>query len=303
LRLEDAGSSRVVADIVPTARSDRWPTYVLLFSATLWGVSWWPMQRLAAAGVRGPALSLISYGAVGLVGLPLLWRARARWRTRLRLLLLIAAFGGWANASFVMALTQGDVIREMLLFYLAPAWSVLGARVVLGEGVSARRGLAVVLALVGAYLVIGAGGSVGLGRVTAADALALSAGITFAANNLTTRVAGAIPIASKTVAMMIGCAVFSGLTLAVLGQGIPPLTVNTGLGLLLFSAVWIVAGTATTSYGVTHLQAGRAGLILLAELVASVVSASLINGRIPSAPEICGAAFILAAAAIDIIET
>ena len=291
------------ADIVATRMGNRLPTLVLLFSATLWGLVWWPMQRLAAAGVRGPALALIAYGGVGLAGLPWLWRERAHWRPELRQLLLIAAFGGWANASFVMALTQGDVVREMLLFYLAPAWSVLGGRLVLGEALSARRGLAVALALAGAFLVIRAGGPIESGAVTAADWLALSAGVTFAVSNLLTRAARRIPIASKTVAITLGCALFSALTLGVLSQPMPSISVDVGLGLLVFSVVWIVAGTATTSYGVTHLQASRSALILLLELLTSVVSASVIQGRLPSLLEVVGGTLILAAAAIDIVAS
>lgn len=287
----------------PAPAGPRTAGLVLLFSAALWGMSWWPMQQLAAAGVQGPAMALITYGAVGLAGLPLLWHQRALWRDKVGLLLLIAALGGWAAASFVMTLTQGDVVREMLLFYLAPAWSVLGGRAVLGERIGLRRGLALVLALIGAFLVIRAGGPIGSGAITTADWLALSSGVTFAANNLASRVAGAIPVTSKIIAALLGCALLSALTMAALGQALPSVTANVGLGLLGFALVWTFAGTWTTSYGVTHMEAGRAALIILSELVVAIVSASLMNGRVPSSPEIVGGVLILAAAAMDVIES
>ena len=276
---------------------------VLFFSATLWGLAWWPLQNLAAAGLHGPALSTLCYGAAGLAGLPLLWRERRRWQQRRRLLLLIALFGGWGSASFVLALTSGDVVREMLLFYLAPAWSVLGGRFFLGEAVRPRRWLAVACALLGAYLVIRAGGPVSTSAITYADWLALSSGLTFAGNNLTTRAGADIPVTSKIVASMLACALLSGVVLALQGLSIPSVSGELVLGMLGFLLVWIVVGNATTSYGVTHLEAGRAALIILAELVAAVLSVSLINGRTPAALELAGGALILGAAALDGLES
>jgi len=286
-----------------TARRARFSTLVLLFSSSLWGISWWPLQLLAAEGVQGPALAMMTYGVVGICGLPMLWRQRTHWRTKPGLLLWMMVVGGWAAASFVMMLASGDVVREMLLFYLAPAWSVVGARLLLGERVNLRRGLGLALALVGAFLVIRAGGSIGAGSITTADWLALSSGIAFAGNNLTARAASSIPVTTKVIASMIGCALLSALTMVALGQGVPVISPDVGLGLLGFALLWTFAGTWTTSYGVTHLQAGRAALIILSELVVALVSASLVNSRVPSMLEILGGVLILAAAAVDAPES
>jgi drug/metabolite transporter (DMT)-like permease len=257
------------------------------------------MQALAAAGVPGPALAVFSYGGVGALGLPLLWRTHARWRPRWRRLLLIALLGGWANASFILSLTLGDVVREMLLFYLAPAWSVLGARVALGERVRLRRWLAVALALAGAFLVIRAGGPIRAGTLSVADLLAVSSGLAFAGNNLATRSAAAIPVAAKTVAAMIGCGLLSGLVLLALHEPLAAPSLPAAAGVAAFALLWVAVGSSTTSYGVTHLEAGRAALIILSELVSAVVSASLIKNRPPSALEVAGGLLILCAAAID----
>ena len=131
------------------------PVAVLLFSSSVWGLSWLPLKAFAEHGLSGPLLALLTYGLVGLVGLPWLWRERALWLRDKRLLLALVVLGGWGNASFVSALVLGDVVRVMLLFYLAPVWSVLGGRLFLGEAVSLRRAGAVALALIGAFLVVG----------------------------------------------------------------------------------------------------------------------------------------------------
>ena len=286
------------------AAPDRLPSLVLLFSASLWGLSWWPMQQLGALGVPGPALTLMAYGGVGLLGLPLLWRERAQWRRRPDQVLLIAVLGGWAAASFVVAMTQGDVVREMLLFYLAPAWSVLGARFLLRERLGRRRIAAVTLAMAGAWLVIrGNGGAGGPGAITTADLMALSSSITFAGNNLVTRAATQIPVASKAILLMLGCAAASALLMAAIAMPLPALSGAAALGVGAFALVWILGGSSTTAYGMTHLEAGRSAIILLAELVAAVASASLVKGRVPSLPELLGGSLILGAAALDILES
>ena len=292
-------SSRPVAR---AAVSPRLAGLVLLFSATLWGLSWWPMRQLGAAGVAGPVLSLLAYGASGLLGLPLLLRERRQWQRHPAKVAMIAVFGGWAAASFILAMTQGDVVREMLLFYLAPAWSVLGGRLVLKEPLGIRRGVAVAIALAGAYLVIRAGGSVRGGGITAADLLALSSGITFAANNLVMRAAQEISVSSKTIIMMLGCGTLSALAVAGAGSPMPPASAAAVLGVGAFALVWIIGGSATTAFGMSHLEAGRSAVILLAELVAAVASASIAQQRMPTATELAGAALILAAAALDILE-
>ena len=282
--------------------NSRLPVLVLTGSAMLWGLSWWPMQKLGAAGVAGPMLALLSYGGVGLLSLPLLWRERAFWRHRLGQMAAIALFGGWAATSFLQAMSEGDVVREMLLFYLAPAWSVLGGRFLLKEHLSARRSFAIGAAMAGAFLVIQAGGTLGKATITVADALALSAGLSFAAGNLATRAASEIPLASKTSAQLLGCALLSILTIAVTGMPWQPMGASSIWGVAAFSLIWIAAGTTTTAYGMSKLEAGHSALIILAELVTAVVSASAVNHRAPSGLEVLGGALILSAAAIDGLE-
>lgn len=284
---------------MPDAPSSRRAALVLLCSASLWGASWWPLQHLAAAGVAGPALAMLSYGLVGACGLPWLWRWRAAWRGRPGLLLWMMLVGGWAAASFVMMLALGDVVREMLLFYLTPAWTVLGARLLLGERVDARRLLCVACAMAGAFLVIRAGGPLRLDSFSLADWLALSSGLAFAANNLTARIVGSVPVTLKVIASSLGCAVLSGALLPLLHVPLPAPDTGTAFSVLGFALVWTFAGTWTTSYGVTHLPAGRAVVILLSQLVVALVSASLAAARVPAALEAVGCALIVAAALLD----
>ncbi|MGY4827178.1 DMT family transporter [Sphaerotilaceae bacterium SBD11-9] len=290
--------------VLAAPRSTAWPVAVLLFSATLWGLSWWPLKGFAAAGIAGPVLVLLTYGVVGLIGLPWLLRERGAWRGEGRQLLLLALVGGWANAAFVSALVQGDVVRVMLLFYLSPVWSVLGGRVFLGERLSRRRLGAVGLALAGAFLVVG-----GFGMLEAAfgvaDLLALSAGLAFAGNNIVSRSAQRIPMASKTVSVFAGSGVASLVMLALGPVAIawPTPSLPLGAALVAYAFGWMVLATATWQYGVTHVEAGRAGVIMVAELLIALVSASLLGQNHLAPLEWLGGALIAAAALIEATDT
>jgi drug/metabolite transporter (DMT)-like permease len=278
------------------------PISILTFSAVMWGVTWWPLKQFGAVGLSGPMISLASYGLVGLIGLPFLLRERKAWQGQIQLLLLLALFGGWANASFVRALMTGDVVRVMLLFYLAPVWSVLGGRLFLHETVTRRRLLAVTIALAGAFLVIGGTAAFNT-SLSVADLLAISAGLAFAANNLVTRAAQNIPMASKTIAVFIGCGVVSGLMVLQQNAIQPAWSPALVMALLAFGFGWLVLATFTTQYGVTHIETGRAGIILIVELLAAVISAVLIGGEKLLPREMLGGVLIASAAVIEATDS
>lgn len=271
---------------------------LLFFSATLWGLSWWPLKAFAAQGLAGATLSLLSYGPVALCGLVLLGRQHAAWRDRAGLLLLLGLVGGSANVAFVTALMQGEVVRVMLLFYLSPVWSVLGGRLFLGERIGRRRLLAVLLALAGLGAVLG-GSAAFASALSATDWLALASGLAFAGNNLLARATPSVPMASKTVAVFLGGTLTAAVMLA-LGAPAPAwggLSAGTVLGVLAYGFLWLGLAMVTWQYGVTHLETGRAAVILITELVVAV-SSSVLMGEEQLVPRLVLGALLIGAAAL-----
>ena len=107
------------------------PVLALVFNAFVWGVSWWPFRQLHGAGVH-PLWATALVFTLAVVGL-LLARPGVFTRTRAYpALWLLALSSGLTNVAFNWAVTVGDVVRVVLLFYLMPAWSVLLAWRVLG---------------------------------------------------------------------------------------------------------------------------------------------------------------------------
>jgi drug/metabolite transporter (DMT)-like permease len=277
----------------------RLPTLALLLSATLWGLSWWPLRQLNQAGVGGLLLAVSVYGLAGLPGLWMLRRQWPDWRGERGFMLLLALLGGYAHLSFLLAMIYGDVARVIMLFFLAPAWSVLGGKYWLGETVGRRRWIATGLALSGAFLLVGAEDAAWQDRVSATDWLALSSGMAFAAGNLLNRRMQAAPIASKTFAVFLGCAVLAGGLAAFQPVAAPPSSLYAWLGLAVYALAWLLPANLASSYGLTHLPAGRAALLLLVELPVTVVSAMLLGAEILEPNELAGGLLILTATALD----
>src|SRR2546427_9833654 len=130
------------------------PAWALLAGAAFWGVVWYPFRLLAQAGIDGIWSTLFTYGLALVVGVACFPRhARSLWPLH-PLALLMALAIGWSNLAYVLGVLEGEVMRVLLLFYLAPLWTVPLARLLLEERLD-RRGLAVMaLAFAGAMAML-----------------------------------------------------------------------------------------------------------------------------------------------------
>ena len=277
------------------------PIAILLAGSVLWGLFWWPLKALAGAGVAGSFVQLVAYALPALVLAPWAWASRAAWQNRLGLLMLIALLGGWANASFASALTHGAVVRVMLLFYLAPVWTIVAARIVLAEPITPQRLAALAMAMTGLAFTLG-GPQVFAAPLGAIDLLALSSGLAFALTNVAIRAAHggeALPESARAVAVFASCAALSAGFMLWANEAPPELDTTTTLWLLALGLLWVLPGTLATYYGVARLEAGRAAILLLAELVVGVASAVIIGGEHLGLKEAIGGALILAAAVLE----
>ena len=274
------------------------PVVVLFAASVLWGCTWWPLKQLAQLGVSGLPQILVAYGAAALLLLPVLFVQRKRWRGEAKFMAGIFLLGGTANLAFAYALIHGEVVRVMVLFYMLPVWGALGGRLFLGERIDSCRAVAVAGALTGALLILG-GIDALRGTISWPDVLAISCGVTFAGNNLVFRARQTIPVATKTAAMLLGA---SGFAAALLIVGVQPWPETTAAGWLAtvgYGLAWLLLATLGTQFGVTHMEAGRASIIIILELIIAVASAVLIGGERMSPAEMAGGALILAA---DVIE-
>lgn len=270
----------------------------LLVGALFWGMLWWPLKALDGIGVAGSIVQVFAYGLAALLLLPFALRSFAQWRDQLGLLAIITLMGGWANASLVTSLTEGSVVRVMLLFFLAPVWTILAARIFLGEAVTRMRLLSLLMALTGLVATLG-GPELFSTPLSMIDLLALSSGLAFALNNVAVRVAHHLTDSVRATAMIGGCALIALGFLTFGAKPVQLLDAQQVGAMLALGLLWILPGTLVTFYGVARLDAGRAAILLLGELVVAVISAVLIGGEYLSWREALGGSLILSAAVIE----
>jgi len=276
------------------------PALALVLNAFTWGVSWWPFRQLAAAGLHPLAATVLIY----LLAVAVLTLARpAAWRevvTYPALWVLVLA-SGTTNAAFNWAVTIGDVVRVVLLFYLMPVWAVLLARVLLHEPLAGRTLLRVGLALAGALLILwprdGAGWP--LPR-SLAEWLGVVGGFSFALNNVMLRREAARSEAARALAMFAGGALVSLLLmLALSGRGIVPGLPAPAWGWIggaVALGAFFLASNLALQYGAARLSAHATAVIMLSEVIFASVSALLLGASKVDGWVLLGGAAIIAAA-------
>ena len=175
----------------------------LLLNAFVFGLSWWPFRALQSQGLHPLWATSMTLG-MALVCL-LLLRPKA-WRGLIshpQLWGLLLA-SGLTNVCFNWAITIGDVVRVVLLFYLMPGWVVLLAWPLLGEKPSRGSMLRLALALTGVVIILKTSASSWPLPHSLADWLALLGGLCFALTNILLRKLNQTPPDGRMLAMFAG---------------------------------------------------------------------------------------------------
>jgi drug/metabolite transporter (DMT)-like permease len=276
------------------------PALALVFNAFTWGVSCRPFRHLEHNGLHPLAATTLIY----LLAVAVLTLARpAAWREVLkhRALWVLVVASGTTNAAFNWAVTIGDVVRVVLLFYLMPLWAVLLARLLLHEPLSRATLARGALALGGALLILwprdGAGWP--LPR-SLPDWLGVVGGFSFALNNVMLRREAARSEAARALAMFFGGALIALLLWSALRSqdvvpGLPAPAWGWIAGAVALGLLFLASNLAL-QYGAARLPANTTAVIMLSEVLFASVSAVLLGAGAIDAFVVFGGAAIIAAA-------
>ena len=263
----------------------------------VWGLIWYPYRVLDHAGVSGETATFLTYSIALAFGLLLsgpVWRelhVAGWWGVALTLC------AGWTNLGYVLAMLGGEVMRVLLLFYLAPLWTVLLARWMLVEKLD-RYGYAVIaLSLSGAMVMLWQP-DMGLPLPqNRAEWLGLSAGMGFATTNVLARRIQHLSVNFKSASVWFGTALLTAFALLSHGgftsqvQSIAP----DMWVLVLLVALVLCATSFTAQYGLANLPANQSIVLFMLELAVAAVSSYFLAGERMDVREIVGAALIVAA--------
>lgn len=270
--------------------------FSLLLAATLWGVFWWPLRWVEGLGLHGLWITLFIYLGTTVYMLPLMWGRLGELHQRPWILLAIALSSGWCNTAFILAMLEGQVVRVLILFYLSPVWATLLGWLVLKEHLSRRAIVVLIVAMIGALIMLYHPHTGYPWPRGAADWYALSSGFAFAMTNMFVRMDAQRSTQVKTVFAWLGVIALSGVALMIVPSPTPgPFYPAIGAALLV-GLVMMSIMTFAVVYGVSNMPVHRSAVILLFELVAGAVSSQLLTEEQVRLQEWVGGALILAAA-------
>lgn len=291
----------MLSTMFPQPSAVLFPAFSCAIAAMLWGVLWYPLRLLEQNGVPGLWATLLIYIVALLPVIIPCWQLRQQYLHQKVNYSLLALVAGWTNLAFILAMLEGEVVRVLLLFYLSPVWAMLMARLFLGEKIEVPGLIALVLAMVGAVIMLWHPQFFST-PVSLADGYAITAGMAFASTNVLIRRIGHVHWSLKLGSAWIGVVIISAIGLVLSVEAAPDFNGMTLSLILLLGFPFMFIMTWTAQYGVTHLPVQTSSIIFLLEIIAGAVSAAWLTTEVLSRAEYVGGVLIIAAGLIGVIK-
>ncbi len=280
-----------------------WASLIVFATGTGWGLYWLPVRQIAALGLSG-AWGVFAIATAALVLLaPFGWRGRAALRAAPPLALASIALCGVAFMLYSVGLNYGRVAIVVILFFLTPVWSTLLGRYLIGWPVTGRRLVVLVLGIGGLLMMLGAGGTLPLPR-NLGEWLGLTSGFLWALSTVGIRVKATTGPFEAAFVLVLG-AWIGAIIVAPLLEPVPQFAMLARpwaiLGWVMVAGLFgVAAAMVAIMWAATKLDPARVGVLLMAEVFVSAISAALIAGESLSWIELLGGGLVLIAGLIEV---
>lgn len=275
-----------------------------LASAVLWGIWWIPIRMLNEFGFEGAwaglAMSIAAAPALFLYCLAKRHSFKLTRRSVAGALLI-----GAAITTYSSALAFTDVVRAVLLFYLAPAWSIAFEWAFSGRKPTWGCVLAVAVSLFGMALILSRGELVGgnlLGdalALTSGFAWAIGAGVVFSESNQSP--------AGLAFASVLGSILISAISVAYFGASFGSLPETDKIVSALPTAVvsgsgYFAAIMVMTIWAAKRIPPALMSFLLSAEIVSGVGTSALVLDESFGLIELIGSVCVVSAAFMEFVD-
>lgn len=275
------------------------PILALLAGSGIWGIIWYPYRLLEQSGISGEASTTIAYLFALILGL-VLFRKSIRlsliFNGEAHLLFWIGLFAGWANIAYIVGIVHGEIMRVLLLFYLAPLWTTIFARILLNEQLSLYGYLVIALSLTGATSILWQPANAFPLPSSFGDWMGLLGGFMFALVNVLIRKDQRHNIQLKSLAIWIGitlvglvCCQLISTPFVITDISIHSWLILLGVGFIMFLS------SVLLQFGLTHTPANQAIVILLFELIVAAITAYFLADEALTPLEWAGGLMIISA--------
>ena len=277
------------------------PETAIAISGAFWGLYWIPVRHLQAGGVGVVWFTLCLFVSVLALLVPLLVRyppARAAFTPRM---LLTGLLTGGAFVLYTVSIVLTEVVAAILLFYMSPVWATVLGRVLLAERFTASRVVALVMGLGGLWVVLGSESGVPLPR-NPGDWCALAAGVMWALGTLRVHQDAATSSAAHAVSLFVGGALVIGVVALMQDMAGPPPPVTAASAAIVLAMAAVSLLTAwSILWGARLLSPGRAGLLLMMEVITGLASAAVLAGEPFGMAQVFGSMLIAGAVVVEVL--
>tara|TARA_B100000029_G_scaffold506256_2_gene588686 strand:- start:213 stop:1124 length:912 start_codon:yes stop_codon:yes gene_type:complete len=204
------------------------------------------------------------------------------------------------------SLLRGDIAKVVVLFYLAPIWGTVFAKLFLKKLFGLNRIIAIVLGLIGLEIIVGIEKGIFI-PTELVEWIAILAGISWALGTTFFHLAKPTNSIEKTS--------FTGFMVSILfiffcfipgGRNLdfPISLINLNIvyfWIISFSIFWLLPSILLTYFSVEILDPGRINILLAFEVVVGFASAALLTNELIGAREIMGAIFVVSSCFVDVV--
>ena len=291
----------MTAQLISSPSSNLQASAVVVASAAAWGCWWIPLRTIDAFGFRGDWASVAVLCIAAICLAPFIARRAGRLMRAGAMVWGTGLFFGAMFATYQHGLISGDVVRVTLLFYLAPVWGSILSMLVLGARFSLLRLVVILLGFAGAAVILDFTEGVpmphGLG-----EWMGLGSGITFAVGaTFAHKVKGSYEVEKTWLSFVFGAGIAA--IFIVVNPVYPAPDADQLLAVVPFATAAVlfilIPITWAMVWGAQRLDPGRVSLLLMFEVIAASVSASLFAGEPYGSEKLIGTAMILSAGALD----
>ena len=281
------------------------PVSVAVFSAVLWGLWWIPIRHLDQNGFGGALAGFAMNSAALPVVLVVVFLRRSGWQLSPRGM-LASALVGVAVTTYATALAYADVVKVVLLFYLAPAWSTLIECSFMGRKWTWQSLVAVAASLGGMLLILGR--DLSWSGVGPGEAMALASGMAWSMGAALLFMDKRVNTVHAALVAVIAAVATGGLAVAAERlAGVAPSDVAASLGLEAIGLAALTGGLyfapmiALTLWSARLLPPALMSFLLSAEIISGVASSALLLDERFGAIEVLGTLCIVSGAVIEFV--
>ena len=284
------------------------PNFAIILSTLLWGTWWFPLRLLNESANNNAIPLTLSFLIAGLFLLCFsLKNVHLLSKRNIVLTLVAATMGAAAMCLYNEGLLRGNVARILIFFYLTAVWSTIIEITFLKVPLTLSRALSITAGFIGLFIITGLDKGNFLPN-SLADIFGIFSGFLWSICASLIRVNKELDVNFGTSIFILMGGIFVLLaTLLPDGQIISgfnsQILFQTYLIILAFAFIWLLPGYWLITYGQDQVDPGRAGILLMFEVVIGIISAYLIANELISIRELLGALFILSAPLVELYSS